>query len=64
MGTEAQGGQARGRVKAHVTVCPAHNPHISKTLALGSQNTPPNRVLLSSWVALGPSKTQRGESLH
>lgn len=47
-GDKAQGGQARGRGKAHVTMRPARTPHISQTLALDSQNVSPTHTLLSS----------------
>lgn len=46
--------------KAHVTSCPAHTPHVSKTLALDSQNVSPTQVLLSSWGALGSQQNRKG----
>lgn len=61
MGTEAQGRQTKGRGKARVTICPAHNPHISNPLALHSQNALPTQILLSSWIALGSQQKQKGK---
>lgn len=43
---------------------PAHTPHVSKTLALDSQNVSPTQVLLSPGEPWGPSKTGKAGSLH